>query len=803
VVGGGIVGCSVAYHLAALGWTDVVVLEARTLTAGTTWHAAGLVAQVRGTHALTDLARYAAELYERLPGETGVDTGFRRVGALTVARTPERFHEIRSGVSMARDFGIPAEVVEPARLKEHWPPILTEDLVGGVLFPTDGTTNPGFSAMALARGAHDRGIRFVEGCRATGFRLEGGAVTGVLTDRGDVECEAVVIAAGLWSGELARLAGAHVPLHPAEHVWVLTEPAPGAEETLPILRDLDGYFYVRHYRGRYLVGAFEPEGRPRAVAEVPREEGFAEFGPDPDHFAPVLAKARERLPELEVLRFEHHLRAPESFTPDGNFQLGELPEARRLFVAAGFNSQGIIYAPGAGRALAEWIAEGRPTRDLVEVDVLRNARFQSNRRYLHARTVESLGNLYAMHWPTRQPRTARGARRTPLSERLAAAGACFGEAAGWERANWFAPQGEEPVYRHSFGRQHWFPYVGEECRAARESVALFDLSTYSKFLVQGPGAEAALQRICASDVAVEPGRVLYTTWCNDRGGIEMDPTVTRLAEDRYLVVAPTLAQVRTEAWLRRNLPADARATVTDVTSAFAVLAVMGPASRELLSRVADADVSSAAFPFLAAREVDVGWVRAWALRVSYVGELGFELYVPTESAVHLHDVLVEAGADLGVRHAGFHALDALRLERGSRSWGHELGPLDDPYAAGLGFTVAPGKPDGFLGQEALAALRDAPRPRRIVSVLLSDPAPVLWGGESLLRDGARVGFLTSAAFGHTLGASVGLAWVRGEGDVAEGWLRDGTWEVEAAAERFPARVSLRPFFDPAGERLRR
>ncbi len=789
IVGGGIVGSSIAYHLTSLGLTDVVVLERNRLTSGTSWHAAGLVAQVRGTHALTALSRINADLYEALPGLTGVETGLRRVGALTIARTESRMKELLYGVSMARDAGVEARVITAPEARELWPPLDDAGVVGATFSPTDATVNPGDAALSLAAGAHARGTRFVEGVTVGDFVRDGAAVTGVRTDLGDVEAETVVLAAGLWTSELARLAGASVPLYPAEHVWVLTEEAAGARESLPILRDLDGSFYVRHYRGAYLVGAFEPRGKPKAPWDV-STGGFAEFGEDWDHFAPVLAKARERVPELREIGFAHFLRAPESFTPDSNFHLGELPEVPNLFVAAGFNSQGIIFAPGAGRALAEWIVEGHPTMDLTEVDVARSGRWQSNRPWLHARTGESLGRLYAMHWPALQSDAGRGVRRTPLFERQRAAGAAFGAVDGWERPAWFEPGVSDPAWGYDFDRPSWFEPVADEVRATRTQVALFDLSTYAKFIVQGPGAVAGLRRLCTSEIDVPVGRIVYTTVCNERGGIELDPTVTRLAPQIFLVVAPTLAQRRAEALLRRGLPPDA--TVTDVTSAFAVLHLAGPRSRAVLERVTDADLSDAAFPFLAARRIDAAWSQPWALRVSYTGELGWELYVPTEFATDLYDRVVAAGADLDLRHAGAFAFDALRLERGFRSWGHDIGPLDDPFAAGLGFTVHLDRDVDLVGGDALAKLAGAARSRVLASVRLEDRAPTLWHGESVLRDGARVGHVTSGAYSPTLGASVGLAWVHEDPIDAE-WIGAAAWTVEVRAREVPAAVSLRPF----------
>jgi 4-methylaminobutanoate oxidase (formaldehyde-forming) len=790
IVGGGIVGSSIAYHLTRDGETDVVVLERGRLTNGTTWHAAGLVSQVRGSHALTALSRINAETYERLPGETGVETGMRRVGAVTVARTRARLQETLDAVSMARDFGVDVEVLDPAAVKDLWPAAVVDDLAGAVLFPTDGTVNPGDAALAFMKGAVDRGARYVPQTEVTGFRFDGGRVSGLDTSRGPIEAETVVLAAGLWTSELARLAGASVALYPAEHVWVMTDEAQGAREDSPFLRDLDAYLYIRHYRGRYLIGAFEPNGKPRAPAGIPTD-GFAEFGPDWDHFAPVLAGARQRVPEIETIGFAHYLRAPESFTPDSNFQLGFVPEVPGLFVAAGFNSQGIIFGPGAGMAAAQWIVAGHPTMDLAEVDVARTGRWANQRSWLHERTVESLGGLYEMHWPGKQPRTARGVRRVPLHDVLRQAGAAFGQAAGWERANWFEPGAVDPPVEYSFDRPSWFPAVREEVRATRDGVALYDLSTYSKFLVQGPGALDGLQRLVTADLDTPVGRIVYTLCCNARGGIDLDPTVTRLADDRFLVLAPTMEQRRAEGLLRSGLPADA--IVTDVTSGWATLHVAGPSSRELLARLTDEDLGGDAWPFLTAREIDVARARALAFRVSYTGELGWELMVPTEFVADLYERVIEAGASFGLRHAGAFAFDAARIERGFRSWGHDIGPLDDPFAAGLGFAVSRAKEVDFVGREALEDLRGSAGDRRLVSV--HAPDAVLWHGGSVVRGRERLGHLTSASIAPTLGGSAGLAWVHGEP------MGDG-WGVEIRGEVVPASVRSEPFYDPRGERLR-
>src|SRR6476659_3604452 len=786
VIGAGVAGSSVAYHLTKLGITDVVVLERMRLTGGTTWHAAGLVAQVRGTHALTELSRLNASLYEALPAETGVETGLRRVGALTVARTRGRMEELRAGLSMAKDFGIEAHELAPQEVQTYWPHAEVGDLVGATIFPHDATVNPGDAALALAKGAKDRGARFVFGLSVTGFERRDGRIAGVITDRGTIGCELAVLTSGLWTSELARLAGASVSLYPAEHVWVMTDETPVATEALPVLRDLDGYLYVRHYRGRLVVGAFEPKGKPKAPGDIDTG-GFVEFGEDWDHFAPVLANARERLPVLNDIGFEHYLRGPESFTPDANFHLGEFPEAPGLWIAAGFNSQGIIFSPGAGKALAEWIVAGHPTMDLTEVDIARTGRWANNRGWLHEKTSETLGRLYAMHWPALQPSSGRGVRRTPFRPQLREAGGAIGEAAGWERAAWFQPgTAEAPLWIYDFDRPSWFGPVGEEMRATRTGVALFDLSTYAKFLVQGPDAVAGLQRLCTSDMDVAIGRVVYTLLCNERGGIEMDPTVTRLAEDRFLVLAPTLYQRRTEMLLRNGLPGGA--TVTDVTSAYATLHLAGPKSRSVLAVLTDQGLSNVAFPFLSAREIDLAWAKAIALRVSFTGELGWELLVPTEFAADVFDKVAAAGAPHEMRMAGAFAFDGLRLERGFRSWGHDIGANDDPYAVGLGFAVRGGKED-FVGREALAALTGRPRDRELVSVRLDDPATMLWHGEPVVSGGDRIGYVTSAGYGHHLGAAVGLAWIRGS------MTPDVPVSVEVRGTTVRATISREPFYD--------
>ncbi len=801
VVGGGIVGCSVAYHLTRLGWSDVVVLERRDVSCGTTWHAAGLVGQLRATHNLTRLAKYGADLYERLEAETGQATGFRRPGSLSVARTPERLVELKRGASMARCFGVDVEVISPSEAGRRWPLMRTDDLVGALWLPRDGRTNPIDTTRALARGARQAGARIVENTPVTGIHRRNGAVAGVSTNRGEIACEVIVNCAGMWARELGRLAGVAVPLHASEHFYIVTEPLPGVTADLPILRDTDGYIYVREEVGGLLMGGFEPVAKPWGMAGIPEHFAFSLLPEDWEHFEVLMEQAVVRIPTLASAPVRRHVNGPESFTPDGRYLLGEAPECRNFFVAAGFNSVGIASAAGAGKAVAEWIAGGEPPMDLWDVDIRRVAPFQVNPRYLRDRTVEMVGVLYAMHWPFRQPESARGVRRSVLHDRLAARGACFGVVMGWERANWYAPSGVEPAYRYSYGRQNWFPCAAEEHRAVREAVGLFDQSSFAKFRLEGPDATGVLQRLSANDVDVSPGRIVYTQMLNRRGGIECDLTVTRLAGDAYLIVTAAAASTHNAAWIRRHL-GDARATLTDSTSGHAVLGVMGPRARALLARLTDADLSNGGFPFGTSREIWLATAPVRATRITYVGELGWELSIPTEFAPGVYEAIVTAGEDLGLRHAGYHAMDSLRMEKAYRAWGHDLGCEDTPLEAGLAFAVRLDKPVAFIGRDALAAQRDKPLARRLVVFMLEDPEPLLYHDEPIWRDGRLVGQISSGAYGHTLGRAVGLGWVEHPDGVDDAFIAGGRWEVEIACERVPARAQLTPPYDPKSLRVR-
>ena len=803
IVGGGIVGCSVAYHLVRRGCTDVVLLERKQLTCGTTWHAAGLVGQLRATHNLTRLAQYTTGLYESLEKETGQATGFRQTGSISVARTAERFEELKRGASMASCFGLEVRVMPPGEIAELWPLARTDDIVGAVFLPRDGQTNPVDTTQALAKGARQRGARIFEDTKVDKVLVEGARAVGVRTALGDIRADVVVNCAGMWARELAAQAGVTLPLHAAEHFYIVTEPIAGLTNKLPVLRDTDGCAYFKEDAGKLLVGWFEPRGKPWGMSGIPESFCFDQLPDDLEHIEPLLAAAIQRVPALETAPVNLFFNGPESFTPDDRYHVGESPEVRGLYVAAGFNSIGIQSAGGAGKVLADWIVDGHPPMDLWDVDVRRAMPFQRNKRYLRDRTVEALGLLYAMHWPFRQPETARGVRRSILHERLAAAGACFGEMAGWERANWYAPAGVAPRYEYSYGRQNWFEHSAAEHRAAREAVAIFDQSSFAKFVVQGADAERVLNRICANDVAVPVGKVVYSQWLNERGGIEADLTVTREAEDRYLVVTAAATQTRDFAFLQRSIPPGARVAAFDASSAYAVLGVMGPKSRALLQGLTDADLSNAAFPFGASQVIDLGYARVRASRITYVGELGWELYIPTEFAPGVFDALVAEGEAHGLRLAGYHAMNSLRIEKAYRHWGHDITDEDTPLEAGLGFAVAWDKKGGFIGREALIAQREKGVTRRLVQFALADVSRMLYHNEPVWREGVMVGRLTSGMFGHTIGKPIGLGYVANGGRAVDAaFVSSGRWEIEVAGERVPAAATLAPLYDPKSLRVR-
>jgi glycine cleavage system T protein len=809
IIGGGVAGCSVAYHLAKLGWRDIVLLERKQLTSGTTWHAAGLIAQLRATANMTRLAKYSQELYGGLEAETGVATGFKRNGSISLALTAARFEELQRGASMARAYGVEIEVISAAEAGRRHPLLDVSDAVGAVWLPKDGQGDPGNIALAMARGARDRGVAIHEGVTVEAITQACGHVTGVSTDRGTITADVVVNCAGMWGRAVGRMAGVPLPLQACEHFYIVTEPSPDVPRDLPVLRVPDECAYYKEDAGKVMLGAFELEAKPWAVDGIPADFCFDQLPEDLEHFAPILEKATRRLPLLGRIGIHTFFNGPESFTHDNRYLLGEAPQLRGFFVACGFNSVGIQSAGGAGMALAQWIVDGAPPFDLWDVDVRRVVPYQASKTFITSRVSETLGLLYADHFPFRQYATARGIRHTPFHDLLAARGARFGETAGWERAHWFLPEaararGEAGDYTFGWERQPWFVHWASEHRAVRTDVGMLDMSAFGKFRVEGADAEAVLQRISANDVAVEPGKVVYTQWLNERGGIEADLTVTRLGETSFLVVTSAATTLRDLAWLRRHIPEGARAAVFDVTSGEACLAVMGPRAREVLQPLTTADLSDAAFPFATAREIELGMTFVRAHRISYVGELGWELYMPTEYARHVFTALVGGAVAPGL--VGLHAMDSLRLEKAYRHFGHDISEEDHVLEAGLGFAVKTGKPRGrfgdFLGREAVLAKREAGLSRRLVQVVLTDPEPLLYHTEPILADGRMVGFLTSGSYGHTLGGAVGLGYVACRPGTPADELLGRSYEIEVAGRRIPAEVSLRPLYDPDGRRLR-
>lgn len=805
IIGGGVIGTSVAYHLARMGWTDVLLLEQGQLSCGTTWHAAGLVGQLRASQNGTRLVQYSMELYARLEEETGLSAGFRRCGGVTVARTADRMVQLKRTAATAAAYQLDCELISPQRAREFYPLLAVDDLAGAIWLPGDGRANPTDLTAALARGARDRGVVIREHTRVTGIGTKDKAVAGVRTDQGDVEAEVVVNCAGQWAKQVGAMCAVTVPLHSAEHFYVVTGQIDGVHRDLPILRDPDGYTYIKEEVGGLLVGGFEPEAKPWvAPDQLPYPFEFQLLDEDWDHFAILMDSAIKRIPALAQAGIKMFYNGPESFTPDNQFILGEAPELRNFFVGAGFNSVGIASAGGAGRALAEWITEGEPSVDASAVDIRRFARFNGNNQWLHDRVSEVLGLHYAVPWPNRELTSARPFRRSPAYHLLNQANACFGAKMGWERANFFAPAGQSPVIEYSWGQQNWQPWSSAEQRAARTAVALFDQTSFSKYLLAGRDAEQVLQWLCTADVGVEPGRTVYTGMLSARGTYEADITVTRLSADEFLLVSSAASTERDQDHITRRMPAGSHARLTDVTSAYAVYGVMGPKSRELLERLSRSDVSDAAFGFGSSREIDLGYATVRATRISYVGELGWELYVPAEFAVGAYQDLVRAGADLGLVNAGYYAIESMRLEKAYRAFGRELTPDDNPVEAGLLFACKLGTGIGFLGREAVEQARAAGPRRRLVSLVLDDPAAMIWGGELVLRDGVAVGQLTSGAWGEAVGGCVGLAYVRHpDGRVlTRDAARTGAYQVNVGGQLYPATVHLRPPFDPDGHRVK-
>lgn len=802
IVGGGIIGLSTAYHLAREGWSEIVVLERARLTSGSTWHAAGLVGQLRSSANITRLLGHSVDLYKRLEEETGQATGWRQTGGLRLACSRDRLTELERQATVAHSFGLEMHMLTPAEALELWPAMRIDDLVGASFIPSDGQTNPSDTAMALASGARKGGVTIVEDCAVTGVTVEKGRVTAVTTQHGTIACEVVVNCAGQWAREFGRLAGVNVPLASMEHQYLITEAIPGLPKDLPTMRDPDRRTYYKEEVGGLVMGGYEPDPEPWAIGGIPEGFHFSLLESVWDRFEQHMENAVARVPALETAGVKQLLNGPESFTPDGWFILGEAPEVANFFVGAGFNAFGIASGGGAGKALAEWVAGGEPPMDLWAVDIRRFGQPHGDAAYVRKLTVEACARHYDVAYPHAEQETGRPLRVSPLYGRLDAAGAVFGAKLGWERANWFARKGQARRDEPSFGRPNWFDAVAREHRACRESAALFDQSSFAKYLVTGRDAERALSYICANNVARAPGRVTYTQMLNGKGGIECDLTVTRLDEESYYIVTGTGFATHDADWIARHLPADGDARLTDVTAAHAVLTLMGPNARAILAAVTEDDVSGEAIPFATCRTVMIAGAPVRALRITYVGELGFELHMPADSAGAVFDALSAAGTEHGLALAGYRAIESLRLEKGYRAWGSDIGPDHTPVEAGLAWAVKAKSNIDFIGRAAIEVQQREGVAKRLACFTVEDPQVPILGRETIFRDGEQVGWLTSGGFGHTIGKPIGYGYVRRSSGVDDAFLREGSYELEVATRRVPATLHMVALYDPENRRIR-
>ena len=800
IVGGGIVGCSVAYHLAKLGWRDVVILERAQLTSGSTFHAAGLVGQLRSSASITQLLKYSVELYDQLEKETGHATGWRQNGGLRLACNEERWTEVRRQATTAHSFGLEMHLLSPDEAKKLWPLMETSDLVGAAFLPTDGQVSPSDLSVSMVKGAKQAGVTCIEDCPVEGVILENGAVAGLRTGQGEIRCEVLVNCCGLWAREFGAMAGVNIPVQATQHQFMITEPIEGIEPTLPTLRDPDRLVYFKEEVGGVVMGGYELDPKPWAVNGVPDGWVFKLIDPDWEQFESLASQAFERLPALGTAGVRQLINGPEAFTPDGTFILGEAPEVKNYFVGTGFNAFGIAAAGGAGKALAEWIVSGEPSMDLWPVDIRRFGAHHRNADWALERTLEAYSHHYTMSWPHEEFHSGRPVLKSPIYDRIAAARACFGEKMGWERPNWFAPDGVEPKDAYTYDYQNWFAHVGEEHKACREAVALFDSSSFAKYLVSGKDAEEALSWICANDVRTPTGRIVYTQMCNTRGGVECDLTVTRLADDQFYLVTGTGYRTHDADWIRRNCE-KREVTLEDVTEDHAVIGVMGPKARDVLSAVTDADLSNEAFPFMTMQTIDIAGHSLRAMRLTFVGELGWELHVPKAGALDVYDAILAAGEPHGMRHAGYRAIESLRLEKGYRIWSKDISPDYTPLEAGLGFAVKLRTDQPFCGREALENQRGN-LTRRLVGFTVDDPKVVLLGRETIYRNGERAGWLCSGGFGYTVGKPIGYGYVAGKAQVSNETLLSDTYELEVAGEKLPATPHLRALVDPDMSRVR-
>ena len=802
VIGGGIVGCSTAYHLAKLGWKDVVLLERAKLTSGSTFHAAGLVGQLRSSANITQLLGHSVALYAALEAETGLATGWRMTGGLRLACSEARMIELKRQVTTARSFGLEMHVLSPKEAQDLWPVMDLKGVLGAVFLPSDGQANPSDITQALARGARMSGAKIIEDCPVTSIERDAKGITGVVTPFGRIACENVVICGGQWTRAVAAELGVNVPLVSVEHQYLITEPIEGVTRDLPTMRDPDNLIYFREEVGGLTMGGYEPNPKPWAIDGIPEGFHFSLLNNDIEHFEQIMERAVMRVPALEKVGIKDFINGPESFTPDGNFILGEAPECPRCFIGAGFNAFGIASAGGAGKALAEWVVAGEQPYDLWPVDIRRFGRPHRDVDWVRARTLELYGKHYSIAWPGEEHASGRPLRRSPLYDRLFENGAVFGEKLGWERPNWFAREDDERMERYSFARPNWFEAVGQEHKATREQAALFDQSSFAKFMLVGKGAGAALDWICSNHVTKAPGTLTYTQMLNAKGGIECDLTIARLAEDRFYIVTGTGFATHDFDWIARNIPEGCDAELVDVTSGYATLSLMGPHARDVLSRITRDDISNEAFPFGHVRGIVIAGAPSLALRVTYEGELGWELHIPTEFALTVYEALKREGEAFGLVDAGYRAIESLRLEKFYRAWGSDIGPDHTPLEAGLGWAVKLKKDIPFLGREALVAQSAAPLSKMLACFTVDDPDVTLWGRETILRNGERVGWLSSGGYGYTVERNIGIGYVRRAEGVSRDWLLEGRYELEVATTRVPCEIHLEPLYDPKSARVR-
>jgi sarcosine dehydrogenase len=802
IIGGGIIGCSTAYHLGQLGYTDVVLLETGKLTSGSTFHAAGLVGQLRSNANVTQLLKYSVELYDRLEQETGQATGWKMSGCLRLACNTERMTDYKRQATMARSFGLEMDILDAKECQDLWPIMDGSDVVGGCYMPSDGQANPSDITQALAIGARKAGVKIIEDCQVTGVQVTDGKASGVSTAQGDISCEVVVNCAGQWAREVGALAGVNVPLVSVQHQYMITEEVDGLPKDMPTIRDPDRLIYFKEEVGGLVAGVYEPNPIPWAIDGIPKGFNFTLLDSDWDHFEPAVEQCLERVPALQTVGIKDLINGPESFTPDGNFILGEAPEVENFYVGAGFNAFGIASGGGAGKALAEWIVGGESPMDLWPVDIRRFGPHQRDVNLVRERTLDLYAKHYTMPWPFEEHASARPLLTSQLYERLKQQGACFGEKMGWERPNWFAPEGVEPKDVYSFGRQNWFPHVGTEHKSIRENVGMFDQSSFAKFEMRGPDAEKALGWICANRVDKPVGSIIYTQMLNTRGGIECDLTVVRIAEDCYYIVTGTGYRTHDFTWISRNIPEDCDAELVDITDQGFTLSLMGPLARDVLSAVTDSDVSNNAFPFGACRDVTIAGATVKALRITYVGELGWELHGNKENALAVYDALIAAGEQYGIINAGYRAIESLRLEKGYRAWAADIGPDYTPFEAGLGWAVKLKSNIPFIGRDALTEKQTKPREKQLACFTVDDADVVLLGRETIFRNGERVGWLSSAGWGYTLKKNIGYGYIRWAGGVDRDFIKSGSYELEVATKRVPCQVHMGPLYDPTMDRIK-